>query len=53
MRELHEAIRLQPDFLDAHQSLGDELRQAGDLEGAFTEWGQPARLHPADAEAHC
>jgi Flp pilus assembly protein TadD len=42
--ELHEAIRLQPDFAGAHTTLAGVLRQLGDAQGAASEAKEGARI---------
>ena len=48
-----EAIRLRPDFLQAHRHLGSALRRKGDLRGALESCRHVLRLAPGDAEAMC
>jgi len=46
-----EAIRLRPDFVEAHRNLRNVLRRKGDLDGAESAGREVLRLSPADAEA--
>jgi tetratricopeptide (TPR) repeat protein len=46
--EFREAIRLQPDFADAHSSLGYALRAHGEAEEAIAEFRTAIRLRPDD-----
>jgi tetratricopeptide (TPR) repeat protein len=46
-----EAVRLRPDFLQAHRGLRNALRSQGDVRGAQDSCRQILRLAPSDAEA--
>jgi tetratricopeptide (TPR) repeat protein len=45
--EYREALRLQPDFPEALQNLGDALREKGDVNEAIMEYEQSLRLQPS------
>jgi tetratricopeptide (TPR) repeat protein len=45
---LQEAIRIFPDYFDAHFALGNELMKAGRLDEAITELEQASRINPKD-----
>jgi serine/threonine-protein kinase len=45
------AIRLDPDYADAHFQLAGKRLDAGDLAGAAAAFGEAARLRPGDAIA--
>ena len=47
-----EAIRIQPDYVDAHGNLGNLLSGKGDLEQARTHFEIALRLRPGDAATH-
>ena len=47
-----EAIRLKPEFVDAHTALGNALDDSGDIEGALAEYRQALRLQPGNADVH-
>jgi tetratricopeptide (TPR) repeat protein len=49
---LREAIRLKPDFAQAHTNLGAVLREAGDLPGAVAAHREAIRLKPGYSKAH-
>ena len=52
-RHFREAIRIKPDYADAHNNLGNALvRQPGGLPEAITEFEEAVRLNPLMAEAH-
>jgi len=51
-RECRKAIRLEPDFAEAHFNLGCVLHQKGDLNGAIQELREAVRLQPDYAIAH-
>jgi tetratricopeptide (TPR) repeat protein len=46
-----EAVRLRPDFLQAHRGMRNALRSKGDVRGAQDSCRQILRLSPGDAEA--
>ena len=52
LEHLREAIRLKPDYWEAHYRLGDELAAADDLTGATGEFEQVLRLNPGHIKAH-
>ncbi len=52
MAELRTAIRLRPDFVEAHAQLGNILLQQGDTDGALDEFRLAARLAPHLPENH-
>ena len=47
-----QAIRLKPDYAEAHNNLGNALREQGKLEEAAASLQQAIRLKPDYAEAH-
>ena len=46
--ELREAVRLFPDYFDAHYTLGAELLKAGDHQEAIKEFEHARRINPKD-----
>lgn len=46
------AIRLQPNFGEAHSNLGNVLQDKGDIEGAIKSFRRALQLSPDFAEAH-
>ena len=50
--ELREALRVQPDFLEARMSLGTALYQIGDLDGAIEAYQSALRTKPDLVQAH-
>src|SRR6185295_10591702 len=50
--ELRTAIRLRPDFVEAHAHLGNVLLLNGDTDGALDEFRLAARLAPHLPESH-
>ena len=52
LEHLREAIRLKPDYWEAHYRLGDELAAADDLTGAAGEFEQVLRLNAGYIKAH-
>jgi len=50
--ELRRALRLQPDYAEAHNMLGIILRNNQELRGATIEYREAIRLKPNFAEAH-
>ena len=51
--EYREAIRLKPDYAEAHFNLGIALSDQGKLDEAIAEYREAIRLKPDYAEAHC
>jgi len=49
---LREAIRLRPEYWEAHYRLGEDLAQQEDLPGAAAEFEQVLRLNPSYVKAH-
>ncbi len=49
---LQEAVRLRPDFAEAHSNLGYSLRNDGELDRAIASYQEAIRLKPNLAEAH-
>jgi len=45
---MREAVRLRPDYAQAHFMLGTALKQQGDLDGAIVALKEAARLNPND-----
>jgi tetratricopeptide (TPR) repeat protein len=50
--EFREAVRLEPDFVDAHFNLGSALDDKGDFDGAISEYRAALRLNPKNERAH-
>src|SRR5262249_52657280 len=51
--QYREAIRLKPDYAEAHQTLGALLcDEKGDYDGALTAFREALRLKPDDAKLH-
>lgn len=50
--ELREALRVQPDFIEARMSLGVALYQIGDLDGAIEAYRAALRTQPDSVQAH-
>lgn len=50
--KLREAIRLKPDYWEAHESLGIDLALAGEYQPAQAEFEEVLRVRPAYAEGH-
>ena len=44
--EYREAIRLKPDFAEAHNNLGNALQAKGKLDEAIAEYREAIRLKP-------
>src|SRR5262249_27966876 len=49
---LREAIRLRPNFTEAHYNLGHALSDSGDIRGAAAAFREAIRLKPDFAEVH-
>ena len=47
-----EAIRLEPDYAEAHYNLGIALQDKGQLDEAIAAYREAIRLKPDSAEAH-
>ena len=47
MTEYRAAIRLKPEYADAHYGLGDAVKEQGKLEAAATEYRTAIRLKPS------
>ena len=47
-----EALRLQPDFVEAHNNLGVALADRGKIDEAFAHFSEALRLKPDNPEAH-
>jgi len=45
--ELREAVRLNPDLVEAHSGLGDGMRFKHDLDGAMVEYREAIRINPS------
>lgn len=50
--ELREAVRLEPDFAEAHEELGDALARANDMDGAVAELRESIHRRPDLLGAH-
>src|SRR5439155_527006 len=50
--EYRTAVRLKPDYAEAHAALGSALSDQGKLEVAITEHRTAIRLNPNDSSAH-
>jgi tetratricopeptide (TPR) repeat protein len=48
-----EALRLHPDFCEAHTNLGLALSEAGRMDEAAKSFAESIRLKPRNPEAHC
>ena len=48
-----QALRIKPDYAEAHNNLGIALAQAGRIEEAIAHFEQALRIKPDYAEAHC
>ena len=48
-----QALRINPDYANAHESLGNALLQLGRLPEAIVQYQQALRINPDFAEAHC
>ncbi|HEV2912877.1 MAG TPA: tetratricopeptide repeat protein [Pyrinomonadaceae bacterium] len=49
---LEEALRIYPDFFDAHMALGNELFKAGRLADAMSEFEKARRINPKDDQVY-
>jgi tetratricopeptide (TPR) repeat protein len=49
---LAEALRIYPDYFDAHLALGNELFKAGRLADALTEFEKARRINPRDDQVY-
>ncbi len=47
------ALKLRPDFPEAHSNLADALRESGSLEEALLACQRAIELNPNSAESHC
>jgi tetratricopeptide (TPR) repeat protein len=52
IRELQEAVRLNPDYADTHNNLGAALEQKGQIDEAIRQYQEALRLKPDYADAH-
>jgi Flp pilus assembly protein TadD len=50
--EFNEALRLRPEFAEAHNNIGLVLAQNGDDEKASNEFREAVRIRPDYADAH-
>jgi tetratricopeptide (TPR) repeat protein len=50
--QLREAVRLRPDYWEAHYRLGEELAQENEVPAAAAEFEQVLRLNPSFVKAH-
>jgi len=49
--ELNEALRLRPDYVEAHNNLGNALLQSGRIDEAIVEYEEVLRLRPDNVAA--
>jgi len=47
-----EALRLKPDYADAHYNLGNDFYKKGQIDEAINQYQEAIRLKPDFAEAH-
>jgi tetratricopeptide (TPR) repeat protein len=52
IRHYKQALRLNPDFADAHVNLGDALRKTGRIEEAIGQYEEAMRIKPDFPKAH-
>jgi len=52
MAAYREALRLKPDYAEAHAGVGECLNVKGDHDGAIREYREAIRLKPDDVDAH-
>ena len=52
MASFHTAVRLKPDYAEAHNNLGNALTALGRVEEAAASFQEAVRLRPDYAEAH-
>ena len=52
IQSYEQALRLRPDYADAHNNLGVALGRVGAVQEAFEQYQQVLRLNPDNAEAH-
>lgn len=52
LREFRAAVKIDPNFRPAHDSLGVTLENLGDLDGAIAEYREAVRVEPDDPFAH-
>jgi Flp pilus assembly protein TadD len=50
--EFQQALRIRPEYLDAHNNLGVMLGQRGDLTNAISHLQEAVRIRPKSAEGH-
>ena len=53
VRSARTALRLKPDFAEAHQRLANSLQSLGDNEAALEHCRRALELRPDYSEAHC
>ena len=52
IKHYREALRINPDFVDAHYNLGTAMSKRGELGEAIKHYQEALRINPADADAH-
>ena len=52
VEHLKKALKLQPDFPEAHNNLGVVLKELGDIDAAIDSYYNALRLDPKYADAH-
>ena len=52
IRQFQEALRLKPDYAEAHNNLGIALARKGQIDEAISQFQEALRLKPDYAEAH-
>lgn len=52
IREYKEAIRIRPEYADAHFNLGVDLKSKGLIDDAIREYKEAIRIDPEDAKGH-
>ena len=50
--QYQEAVRLKPDYAEAHYNLGNAFKEQGQLAAAVAQYQEAVRLKPDYADAH-